>query len=424
MKRDFTNKVTIPQLTGDASPSDVISGKTFYSNNYNLKQTGELSSVAAVDTAKGVGSDTDGVLVQMTNGAHVTNAESGNPEVRVPFNQFGNVAAGDVKKGSTFTSSAGFKVAGTLPNIGDSVYQLSSTNTAKVHLGPGTAVMSDVYSTESKSVVNKYLCLLNNANRYFPANSYFAILASKLGTAKTDEVVSGKTFTSTAGLAVQGTLPARSNGATATSLGKNSTGVFAKFQYGYWPKQGSDVTTSYIYFTEAQIGNATRDQVLSGAKFTSSNGVALTGTMANNGSISKTVAPGDSYTIPKGYHTGSGKVTAGRETGNWFFNFVNGNSTKIVKTSGASRCNYALHKWTDRQNQNIKVEASNGGASWTTLFDTNSASTDFMWNNPKTGYWSISNYDRLRITCTVTSGSVYQDFCIALAFGGSSAGTL
>ena len=32
--------------------------------------------------------------------------------------------------------------------------------------------------------------------------------------------------------------------------------------------------------------------------------------MANNGAVSKTLNAGQSYTIPAGYHNGSGKVTA------------------------------------------------------------------------------------------------------------------
>jgi hypothetical protein len=40
------------------------------------------------------------------------------------------------------------------------------------------------------------------------------------------------------------------------------------------------------------------------------NGSKITGSMANKGAVSATVAPGGTYTIPAGYHNGSGKVTA------------------------------------------------------------------------------------------------------------------
>ncbi len=40
------------------------------------------------------------------------------------------------------------------------------------------------------------------------------------------------------------------------------------------------------------------------------NGSKITGSMANNGAVNATIAPGGTYTIPAGYHNGSGKVTA------------------------------------------------------------------------------------------------------------------
>ena len=55
--------------------------------------------------------------------------------------------------------------------------------------------------------------------------------------------------------------------------------------------------------------NATAAYILKDYK-AYSKGQLLTGTMANNGAVSKTLNCGQSYTIPKGYHNGSGKVTA------------------------------------------------------------------------------------------------------------------
>ena len=55
--------------------------------------------------------------------------------------------------------------------------------------------------------------------------------------------------------------------------------------------------------------NATAAQILKNYK-AYSKGQLVTGTMANNGAVSKTLNAGQSYTIPAGYHNGSGKVTA------------------------------------------------------------------------------------------------------------------
>ena len=61
-----------------------------------------------------------------------------------------------------------------------------------------------------------------------------------------------------------------------------------------------------------KVGTAVEANVLSGKTFTNSSGVGKTGTMTNNGAVSKTITPSSSaqtYTIPAGYHNGSGKVT-------------------------------------------------------------------------------------------------------------------
>lgn len=57
-------------------------------------------------------------------------------------------------------------------------------------------------------------------------------------------------------------------------------------------------------------GNATTEDVLSGKTFTNSDGVEYTGAMTNNGAKTASLNCGGSYTIPAGYHNGSGKVTA------------------------------------------------------------------------------------------------------------------
>ena len=60
----------------------------------------------------------------------------------------------------------------------------------------------------------------------------------------------------------------------------------------------------------AVSGTATVGNVLKGKTFASASGVSLTGTMVDNGAVSQTLTPGGSYTIPSGYHNGSGKITA------------------------------------------------------------------------------------------------------------------
>ena len=64
-----------------------------------------------------------------------------------------------------------------------------------------------------------------------------------------------------------------------------------------------------IYACSSGDGDATASQILSG-KTAWVKGQKITGTMPNRGAVSKTLNAGGSYTIPEGYHNGSGKITA------------------------------------------------------------------------------------------------------------------
>lgn len=57
-------------------------------------------------------------------------------------------------------------------------------------------------------------------------------------------------------------------------------------------------------------GNAQPTDVLSGKTFSNAEGIDKTGTMVNNEAVSGTATPNQPYTIPAGYHNGSGVVTA------------------------------------------------------------------------------------------------------------------
>ncbi len=73
----------------------------------------------------------------------------------------------------------------------------------------------------------------------------------------------------------------------------------------------SDLNMQIASLKEKQAtGNATVAQVLEGATFSNSSSVGLTGTMVNRGAINQSLNAGGTYTIPAGYHNGSGKITA------------------------------------------------------------------------------------------------------------------
>lgn len=74
---------------------------------------------------------------------------------------------------------------------------------------------------------------------------------------------------------------------------------------------GTRVYASSDYIMKSLGGNAEAAHVLTGKTFSSNiSGREKAGTMANQGAKTAALNCGDSYTIPAGYHNGSGKVTA------------------------------------------------------------------------------------------------------------------
>lgn len=94
-----------------------------------------------------------------------------------------------------------------------------------------------------------------------------------------------------------------------------------KAQQAVTPDSGyyglSDVTVSAIpdAYQDVSSVTATAADTLTGKVFVTSAGTVTTGTMANNGAVTKVLdAATTSYTIPKGYHSGAGKVSGTVET--------------------------------------------------------------------------------------------------------------
>ena len=66
-------------------------------------------------------------------------------------------------------------------------------------------------------------------------------------------------------------------------------------------------------YNKANSGNASAAQILSG-KTALVGGKQITGTMANRGTVSVEIKQGETYTIPSGYHSGSGKIVCAGST--------------------------------------------------------------------------------------------------------------
>lgn len=102
---------------------------------------------------------------------------------------------------------------------------------------------------------------------------------------------------------------------------QSKTATPTKKQQSITPDSGyyglSDVTVAPIpdAYQDVSSVNAAAAEVLTGKIFVAADGTVITGTMANNGAVSKTLDGATvSYIIPKGYHNGSGTVKIVLET--------------------------------------------------------------------------------------------------------------
>lgn len=116
-----------------------------------------------------------------------------------------------------------------------------------------------------------------------------------------------------------GTVSGVSGGGNYTLQSKAATPT--KKQQSITPDSGyyglSDVTVAPIpdAYQDVSSVTATAEDVLTGKMFVLADGTVAAGTMVNNGAVSKTLdATTITYTIPKGYHSGTGTVKIVLET--------------------------------------------------------------------------------------------------------------
>jgi hypothetical protein len=158
-------------------------------------------------------------------------------------------------------------------------------------------------------------------------------------TAAEGEVLVGKVFVTSTGAVKTGTMP--NNGAVSKELVQgdyangytipagyhNGSGkVNIKSQWkGVTPTKSRQIINgdNQAFLTSVTVEaipdkyqdvtgvTATKDKVLEGSAFVDSEGSVVNGAMTNNGAVTATIdgLTTASYTIPKGYHSGSGTVS-------------------------------------------------------------------------------------------------------------------
>ena len=226
----------------------------------------------------------------------------------------GDAKPGDVVAGKYFYSNdAGNKQTGTMPNNG-------------TH-GDATAIINTSWGTFVRFPYGSYRA--DNSVEY-PNTSYVALTESQIGAANASDVKSGVKFTSSKGANISGTFAGQektvNSSTTKQTVTPDSGKYLSKVTVNAMANKGAITGTVGVggtysstqngYVTTIKVtgptlsGTATAPYVYDGKTFYKDNGTKLTGTMAVQGTKTYTIDPGETQTIPQGYHSGKGSVTA------------------------------------------------------------------------------------------------------------------
>jgi hypothetical protein len=184
-----------------ATGADMAVNKTAYANG--VKITGSLTDVAAGVALYAVG---DPSVSLSPNGDKVDNTgtytgpgavmrQNSKFKVRVPLEQYGNAAASDVMSGKTFTSASGLQTEGTLLEI-PAGHSLPGNTEQHVYEVSDKIAAQGIFAGEAVG---------DGAVVRPGANIVVRVPKSEFGDASAADVAKGKTFTSAAGLLVEGT---------------------------------------------------------------------------------------------------------------------------------------------------------------------------------------------------------------------------
>ena len=150
----------------------------------------------------------------------------------------------------------------------------------------------------------------------------------------------------------------------------NDSGDFTAF------KSQADIDSAV---SAAMVGTATSSQVLSGYTFTNSSTSGLSGSMINRGAVTYTLTSNGSYTIPAGYHNGSGKVTAN----------IKSTNTKVGTTTLSNSSSVTVNLGFKPKYLCVYI-ASNSSSLWHTVYvyDERFSTTKYQRANESTGMMS------------------------------------
>lgn len=329
----MVNNGAVAKTLTTASPSYTVPAG-YHNGEGTVSITGEDKSVTPTKAAQNITATTGKVLNKVTVAA-----------IPGEYQDVTGVTATATKvlTGSTFVDSTGAEVAGTMPNNGAVTKVIDTSTTsytvpAGYHNGSGkvslTVEAKTATPTKSTQTVTPSSGKVLSKVTVNPIPDEYQDVTGVTATA--DKVLMGSTFVDATGAEVAGTM--RNYGGVSKTIDghtpsytipagyHNGTGkvevVCESLEVTPQKKEAiymSGIGQVYTYVTVNPIPDAYQDvtavdaeaaHVLSGKKIVDAAGAVVTGTMVDNGAKTASLNAGGSYTIPAGYHNGSGKITA------------------------------------------------------------------------------------------------------------------
>ena len=323
----ITAEELAPQTISTAQASDLISGTTAWVNG--VKITGTMT-VNPTNSPVLLAGETYTIPYGFHDGTSIISAED------LVSQTDGSATASNILNGYTAWVS-GEKIIGTMPDIGEETLELVAGDSHVISYGfhDGTGVISaknlasqTIADAVSEDILLNKTAWINgvkvtgimpnngSATSTLLAGESYTIplgyhngngiisatgLAEQTpGTANADKILDTHTAWVN-GIQVTGTMP--NIGSESDSLNCGSTHTISK---GY--HDGTGVISAASLSSQTVADSTTDDILLNKTAWV--NGTKLTGTMPNNGSIAATINAGATYTIPLGYHDGTGVITS------------------------------------------------------------------------------------------------------------------